>query len=246
MAINFPNSPTNGQTTTVGNVVYAYNSTTGAWEIVSSGGIGTMTTKGDLLSRSITGLARVGVGTDGQVLTADSTQTSGMSWSYGPGLTLVKTQTVGTSVSSVTVTGAFSSAYENYRIIYSGGVGDSNAYGINLYLGSTRTGYYSSFYYIPFSGGASLTQNNNISEFSACGIMTTNGAYVDVDLIGPYLSRFTYCKNTYIYGAVGGGGGSAHVGQYLNNTSSYTDFTIYVGASALTGGTIRVYGYRNS
>lgn len=163
-----------------------------------------------------------------------------------PGLELVKTQTVGTSVSSVTVTNAFSSTYDNYRIVYSGGVGDSNAYGINMYLGSTRTGYYSSYLYIPFSGATSTAQNSNISEFSACGIMTTNGAYVDVDLIGPNLSRFTYCKNTYIYGAVGGGGGMGSAGQYLNNTTQYTDFTIFVGASGITGGTIRVYGYRNS
>ena len=84
MGVNFPDTPTNGQTTTVGNVVYAYNSTVGAWEIVSSGGIGTMTTKGDLLSRSSTGLSRVGVGINGQVLTADSTQTSGVKWADGP------------------------------------------------------------------------------------------------------------------------------------------------------------------
>lgn len=84
MGINFPNSPTNGQTTTVGNTVYAYNSTVGAWEIVSSGGIGTMTTKGDILSRSSSGLARVGVGTNDYVLTADSTATPGMSWGTSP------------------------------------------------------------------------------------------------------------------------------------------------------------------
>lgn len=84
MGINFPNSPTNGQTTTVGNTTYSYNSTVGAWEIVSSGGIGTMTTKGDLLSRSSTGLSRIGVGTNDYVLTADSAATPGISWGTAP------------------------------------------------------------------------------------------------------------------------------------------------------------------
>jgi hypothetical protein len=39
-----------------------------------------------------------------------------------PALTLIKTQTIGTAVSSVTVTGAFSTTYDNYKIIVSGGV----------------------------------------------------------------------------------------------------------------------------
>lgn len=80
MAINFPDTPTNGQTTTVGNVVYAYNSTVGAWEIVSSGGIGTITTKGDILSRSSSGLSRVEVGSNNQVLTANSGTSTGLQW----------------------------------------------------------------------------------------------------------------------------------------------------------------------
>jgi hypothetical protein len=36
MAINFPNSPTNGQTVTIGGVVYSWNSTTSTWDLVSS------------------------------------------------------------------------------------------------------------------------------------------------------------------------------------------------------------------
>jgi len=36
MAVNFPNSPTNGQTVTIGGVVYSWNSTTSTWDLVSS------------------------------------------------------------------------------------------------------------------------------------------------------------------------------------------------------------------
>ena len=36
MAIAFPNSPTNGQTVTIGGVVYSWNSTTSTWDLVSS------------------------------------------------------------------------------------------------------------------------------------------------------------------------------------------------------------------
>jgi hypothetical protein len=49
-----------------------------AWNTLAAADLG-ITTKGDLLTKS-TVLARLGVGTDGYVLTADSTQATGLSW----------------------------------------------------------------------------------------------------------------------------------------------------------------------
>jgi len=39
-----------------------------------------LTTKGDLLSHDASAFARLGVGSDGQVLTADSAETTGLKW----------------------------------------------------------------------------------------------------------------------------------------------------------------------
>lgn len=44
------------------------------------GGTSTLTTKGDLLGRSATAIARIPVGADGQMLTADSTNALGVAW----------------------------------------------------------------------------------------------------------------------------------------------------------------------
>lgn len=63
---------TNGQ-------VPIYNSTTGKWENGSAGSTSPLTTKGDLYGFSTVD-ARVPVGADGKVLTADSTDPNGISW----------------------------------------------------------------------------------------------------------------------------------------------------------------------
>jgi hypothetical protein len=57
--------------------------------------------------------------TTGEVLTAADTNT----YLANSGLVYVASTTVGTGVSSVTVSSAFNSTYDNYKIIYSGGVG---------------------------------------------------------------------------------------------------------------------------
>lgn len=40
MAVDIPNTPTNGQTLTVGTRTWQYNSTTTTWEVVSGGAAG--------------------------------------------------------------------------------------------------------------------------------------------------------------------------------------------------------------
>lgn len=81
MAIDFPSGPVNGQTFTSGTKQWTYSSADSTWVLSSvSADSGTLTSKGDILTRSTSALARVGVGSDGQVLTANSGVTEGLSW----------------------------------------------------------------------------------------------------------------------------------------------------------------------
>jgi hypothetical protein len=159
----------------------------------------------------------------------------------GSGLTLIKKQTVGTGVSSVTVTNAFNSTYENYRIVYTNGVG-STTQTIGLRMGATATGYYYNLIY------SSIGVNNIVAngvngtgvDFAFAGGGSASGVWFDCEVRQPFLARNTLIANT--YSDLTGGGSIGTAQGFLLNTTSYTDFTIRP-AGTLTGGTIYVYGY---
>lgn len=157
-----------------------------------------------------------------------------------PGLELVKTQTIGTTVSSVTVSDVFSSTYDKYKITVSGGAA-SSAIDLWMTLGSTATGYYYSLLYTIYNNTAAAVGATNQAKWAYAGAAEANGITLDVDLTNPYLA-----KQTYYSASLPNSGYAGHASGYLANTTSYTAFTITPSSGTLTGGTIRVYGYRNS
>jgi hypothetical protein len=160
----------------------------------------------------------------------------------GVGLWLVKTQTVGSGVSSVTVTDAFSADYDNYKITYTGGTQSSGGI-ITLKLGASATGYYNVLVYgntwaTPTATG---TSTNNGSVWNFAGFGDTNTAYVNCELMQPFAAKYTGLTFSYISSSNAGVGSGYH-----GVATSYSDFTLTAaGGLTLTGGTIRVYGYRN-
>lgn len=170
----------------------------------------------------------------GEVLTASAMDSIGL-W-------LVKTQTVGTGVSSVAVTSAFSADYQNYLITYNGGVGSTPA-GITLQLTGSATGYYSGWTGIFYATSAANNGTDNNATAWIAGTAFTEGASLNAQLFNPFLSVRTgvyYSRLDFrTTGATAVGNG------YHNVQASYTGFTIAASPGTLTGGTIRVYGYRN-
>jgi hypothetical protein len=176
--------------------------------------------------------------TAGEVLTAASLNAN---FSAVNGLTLVKTQVIGSAVASVAVTGAFSSSYDNYKITITGGVG-SNSTEMSMQLGSTTTGYSRSLIYATYAGGAPTNIGNaNIAQWNFIGSLDTDSIKCSLEILGPNLAKKTYIYNGFADAAIGG-----NANGYLNNTTQYTGFTIFPTTGTLTGGTIRVYGYANS
>lgn len=155
-------------------------------------------------------------------------------------LVLVKSQTIGTAVSSVAVTNAFSTTYDNYKIVVAGGVGSTNQ-DLQLKLGSTTTGYYNAANYTIYSTGATMpTGQANIAYFYG-GTYNTNTLGSSIELIAPFLSSPTIMNQFIVDPTTTGRAGFA--AGYLANNTSYTDFTLTCGSGTITGGTIYVYGY---
>jgi hypothetical protein len=157
------------------------------------------------------------------------------------GLVYVTSQTVGTAVSSVTVTGCFTSTYDNYRITYSGGVGSTVA-DYRVIFDSVTSGYYGSIVYCSYStSAAAAIGTNNGASAQYCGGGDTAFACLEGDVFAPFLTR-----PTVIFGPVQNNSVGGHFSYRLNDTLSHSSFTITPSTGTLTGGTITVYGYRKA
>jgi hypothetical protein len=171
----------------------------------------------------------------------DATLFTALGGAY-PGLRLIKTQTVGTGVSSVNITAAFSATYVNYLVIYTGGTGNNNYF--SLRIGNVATAnYYNTGQSYSYStsaptqaGAAAATGHNNINY------MTSSGGAVRCEIMQPFLSTLTYISTLGIEATASGSGGVYERKGILNTTASYTSFD-FVSNGTMTGGTIYVYGY---
>jgi hypothetical protein len=155
------------------------------------------------------------------------------------GLWLVKSQTVGSGVSSVTVSDAFSAEYDNYLITYTNGTG-STLGDIRLQLGSTTANYNNQLLYGAYASTA-LAFGGTLSSFAYIGGSDTSEANIEVTLQCPFLTKQTKCFARYANTAA-----AVTFGGILTDSTSYTAFTIIPSAGTITGGQINVYGFRKA
>jgi hypothetical protein len=159
------------------------------------------------------------------------------------GLTLVSTTTIGSAVSSVTVSAAFSATYDNYKIIVSNGAASTDC-NLAFKLGASTTGYYSGMAAIVYSSNTlQSTRDNNGASFTSAGRGAASGLNLDVDLLVPFLAKNTCISGLWVNQNTAGAAGI--FSGYHNSAVSYSDFTLTTSAGTLTGGEIRVYGYQN-
>ena len=159
------------------------------------------------------------------------------------GFELVKTQVVGTGVSSVTVSNVFSDTYDNYKIHWSGASSLATGNGINIQMGSTTSGYFGTMIYASYAGaGPYVVGENSIANWTHCAGAAQNQIALDVDLFNPFKTQITSISALMYTDNANAGKKSG----WLNDATSYTSFTFLVATGTITGGTIRVYGYRKT
>lgn len=157
--------------------------------------------------------------------------------------------TIGSGVSSVTVNGAFSSTFDNYKIVISNVTGSTTGdILMQLTTGGTAStaSYYWATAYVTYStnavtgtGGGSPRGDWILSSINS----TNNKQSAEVTLFQPFLTvRTNFASTSYIARTdiAGLGAGGMH-----DVATSYDGIKLIPSAGTFTGGTIRVYGYNN-
>ena len=164
-----------------------------------------------------------------------------------PALVFISRTTIGTAVSSVTVSNAFSADYDTYKIFISGGVGSTDI-NLGVQMGSTTTGYYGGLIYELYNTAAIAGVGQvSASRWVYAGQAGSVGLTMDATMMQPYLEKATSIMSIQprLTTTAGAGTNSSFSG-FLNDAISYTSFTIIPDTGTLTGGTIDVYGYSKS
>lgn len=177
--------------------------------------------------------------TTGEVLTASDTNT----YLANAGLVYVTSTTIGSGVSSVTVSNCFSATYDHYLIQIVGTKAGAQV-GTAFQLSGITTGYDFQGFYMA-KGSSSIigfhTSNTSTWDF---GATDTNASLHEMVVMNPNIAVAKTCvvRNS----ASGGTTLGVQVFGQNASTSTATGFVFSVGSSTLTGGTIFVYGYRKA
>jgi hypothetical protein len=201
------------------------------------------TTKGDILVA--TGNAnpvRQAVGTDGQVLTADSAQADGVTWATpaSGGMTLLSTTTL--SGTSTTIS-SISQSYQDLVILIQGITINVSDEAITM---SPNGANIATFSYLKGSTAANgvneainLTGSNSVLRTGgANAFITTIYNYASATYRKPFEWSGTHLDNGSASKSVFGGGG-------LNTASAISSTTIYCGGgNSFSGGQVLIYGVK--
>ena len=180
--------------------------------------------------------------TPGQILTSAYVNNN-----INSGLVYVKSQTIGSAVSSVIVTSAFNSTYDNYLVIVSDTLNATanDSFAINMRTGSTTSivSYYGVLGYWLYTGTPGAAGNNNSTTWGNVG--RGLGASQKVNFAFNLGSPFLASRTTIATQGNAGGDLTGNYTGYHDVATSFDQCVISVSGN-LTGGTITVYGYRKA
>jgi hypothetical protein len=205
--------------------------------------------KGDLIGATASDTpARLAVGTNGQVLTADSTAGTGLKWATPAGSGLVHLNTTtGSGVTSISIgsdaSPLFSSTYDHYKIVIVCD-SDSTASQVNFRLRANTTDLTGANYNTQTVGGASTTAfaQQTLAGTSAKVMDNHTTDYTNSTeflLTNPFNAR----NKTFLSNSVSTRNtiGTLVNNGYIDSASSYNGITI-LSSDNINNATIYVYG----
>ena len=202
--------------------------------------------KGDIIAATAADtVARLAVGTNGQVLTAASGQATGLQWATpsSGGMTLLDTLTLsGASVTSTT----FSSSYKQI-MMYVKGAYNSIQESLKLRM-NANTGSVYSWYYLEGTGSyvydraynASSIRIGTISSSSTLGLNT----YSITTITRPSDSDVVFVDTKEIWGATSGNAIAQGIttANFNNASAPITSITVFPNSGTFSAGTAYIYG----
>jgi hypothetical protein len=204
-----------------------------------------LTTKGDLFTFTTVD-ARLGVGTNGHILTADSAETTGLKWAAAPasGLTLITNQSF-SSAASVNVNDVFSTTYENYLVFLNGTVSGGSDMNFRFRVAGADDS--TSNYFIQYNDIQSTTNNvarqtsQNVSRFGNCDANQRFAS--NIIFYQPFEAEKKFVDAVITRGSTGSAIAMGRVLTGFDAATSFTGFSILPTGGNITG-SVKIYGYK--
>ena len=215
------------------------------YDYIQVGATSPLTTKGDLYGFS-TSDARIPIGADGTILTADSTESLGLKWATpagGGGMTLLATLTLtGSSVSSGTISSSYKQLFMWFKGVYFAAPQDLNV----RFNGDTGSNYYYRNSVGAGSGGDAVLSYQGYGS-SSWRVSSADDVSGDINVANCFLTVMKPSDTNYVFGSASAMRNNAgtlanwDTTAVYNSSAAITSVTVLTG-STFSGGVVEIYG----
>ena len=214
------------------------------YDYIQAGAVSPLTTKGDVYGFS-TSDARIPIGANDTVLTADSTQSLGLKWATpsSGSMTLISTTTL--TGSSITLS-SIPSTYKNLQLVIRNFLPSSDYTYVLLRFNSDANSRYTS------GGSADSGVLDQVKTFGATNITISssndNGAAQGISIVDVFDYTNTTTWKFVQTRSIGNDGGTNTSGDYTgqfgayNQTGAISSIDLRVAQGTFTSGTVLLYG----
>ena len=187
------------------------------------------------------------VGTDGQVLTAASGQTTGLQWATpsSGGMTLIATTTLtGSTVTISSIPSTYISLFFVFKDFYGTALSDS---GLRLTMNGDLTTKYHYAYYGVGTGGSAIQGSDYGNAFACFGCINTSSTNANLGSGTLFIPRYSDTTANVTFSAQFAcniATAVSHVGTYENRSAAISSISFSAVSGTWSAGTVYTYGVK--